>query len=130
MIVNAKDKKISECSDLPDVSDAVMKYLRPVSIGIVTTSNLGGLPNPVPTWFRTQASCQPFTAEQLEIKPEGQRSWKWSTIHTLTDMKLNNNDQIIFDGVKYKVMAKLDYSRFGYYEYHCIEGYIPDGEGI
>jgi hypothetical protein len=129
MIVNAKDKKINETSDLPDVSDSVMRYLRPVLIGVVNVQNLNGLPNPVTSWVRTRGCCQPFTAEQLEIKPEGQRSWKWSTLHTLTDLVLNNNDRIVFDGVKYKVMAKLDYSRYGYYEYHCIEGYIENVNG-
>ena len=125
-IVNAKNQKIEETSDLPDPSDSVMKFLRPIKIGIVTTQNFNGLPNPIIRWTRTQGVCQPFSPEQLEVKPEGQRSWKWSTIHVLPGLNLNTNDRIIFDNVHYKVMQKLDYSRYGYLEYHIVKDFTDE----
>lgn len=125
-IVNGKNQKIYETSDLPDPSASVLKFLIPVKIGIVTTQNFGGLPNPIIRWTRTQAVCQPFSPEQLEVKTEGQRSWKWSTLHCIPDLVLNTNDRIIFDNIHYKVMQKLDYTRYGYLEYHIVEDFTDE----
>jgi hypothetical protein len=125
MIVNAKDKKISDlASALPDVSGGVSMLLQPVKIGIVTKTQVSGLTEEETEWTRTQASLQPYTAEQLAILELGQRSWIWFTLHTLTDLVLNTDDRIYFKHGKYRVMEKLDYSDYGYFEYHVIQDYI------
>ena len=124
MIVNAKDRKISDISSaLPDVSGGVSMLLQPVKIGLVTTKQVSGMTNEYVEWLRTQASMQPYTAEQLAIRAEGERSWQWFTLHTLTDIELNTDDKIIFKHVRYRIMEKLDYSDYGYREFHAIQDY-------
>lgn len=126
MIVNAKDKKVSDlASALPDVSGGVSMLLQPIKIGLVTTQQVSGLTQETVEWLRTQATLQPYTAEQLAIRAEGERSWQWFTLHTLTDIELNTDDRIIFKHTRYRVMEKLDYEDYGYREFHVIQDYKP-----
>ena len=75
------------------------------------------------TTISTKGVRQPFSAQQLSIKPEGQRAWKWEILHCLPNVKLNPDDIVVFNGVRYRVMEKLDYSEYGYLEYHIIQDY-------
>ena len=71
-----------------------------------------------------QGVWQPLRDEQLQFKPEGQRSWKWFWIHAKAGtLNLNTADKIIFNGERYKVMEKKDYSLNGYVEYQVIQDY-------
>ncbi len=64
---------------------------------------------------------QPLKSEELQFKPEGQRSWSWYWIHARSGtLNLNTADKIIFNGKRYKVMAVKDYSLNGFIEYEII----------
>lgn len=66
---------------------------------------------------------QPFNAQQLMIKPIGERSWQWFMIHTRIQIALETNDQITFNDENYKVMEQTPFNLNGYYEYHIIKNY-------
>jgi len=67
---------------------------------------------------------QPLSVEQVNLKPEGQRSWKWLQIHALTGVNnLSVYDKIKYNDVEYKVMAINDYSLNNYVEYHIVKDY-------
>ena len=71
-----------------------------------------------------QGVWQPLRDEQLQLKPEGQRSWEWYWIHAKAEtLNLNTADKVIFNGERYKVMNKKDYSLNGYVEYQVIRDY-------
>lgn len=57
----------------------------------------------------------PLTAQQLSIKPEGQRSWRWWNLYTKRDLTL---DWIItdMDNVKFRVMNRRHWGSFLEYE--------------
>lgn len=72
---------------------------------------------------------QPLRDEQLMSKPEGQRSWSWFWVHAVAGtLNLNTADKIIFNGKRYKVMNKKDYSLNGFVEYEVILDYSADGQ--
>ena len=67
---------------------------------------------------------QPLRDDQLQFKPEGQRSWSWYWIHAKAGtLNLKTQDKIIFQGKRYKVMSVKDYSLNGYIEYEVILDY-------
>ena len=67
---------------------------------------------------------QPLRDEQLQFKPEGQRSWSWYWIHAKAGtLNLQTQDKIIFQGKRYKVMSVKDYSLNGYIEYQVVLDY-------
>lgn len=67
---------------------------------------------------------QPLKDEQLQFKPEGQRSWSWYWIHAKSGtLNLQTGDKIIFQNKRFKVMNVKDYSLNGYIEYQIIEDF-------
>lgn len=67
-----------------------------------------------------RGTWQPFGFKQLSIRPEGERTWRWFMIHSLTDLTLQTDDIIQRDGVRYRVMEIGDYRDNGVYEYHVV----------
>ena len=62
---------------------------------------------------------QPLRDEQLELKPEGQRSWEWIWVHAKAgELNLETADKVIFQNKIYKVETKKDYTLNGFVEYH------------
>jgi hypothetical protein len=124
-ISSAKDRKMSMVpTGLPDVSGAVQSFLQPAVIGVVTKKQVSGYTQEDVEWIYTQAVRQAFTAQQLLIRPEGERSWKWFTLHTLPEVCLHTDDLIIIHNVRMRIMEVLGYGEYGFNEYHAIEDYV------
>lgn len=122
-LINAKDLTIpNNVGGLPDVSAAVMTLLQPVTAMTVTQQLINGYYKPVVQTIQTQASIQPLPQE-LAIKMEGERNWRWSLIHILPNIILDNNDLITLFGVQYKVMKKENWAQYGYVDYYVVEGF-------
>lgn len=117
---NASVFRLCDLPSMPDNSHSVMRFLSPLVFEKIQTTNINGLAQKVPIFIKTLGSIQPLSGRALVVKPEGERSWKWYQIHTLTNVDLKNNDRIKIQKVLYKVMSKFDYSRSGYLEFHCI----------
>ena len=67
---------------------------------------------------------QPLRDEELQFKPENQRSWSWYWIHAKSGtLNLQTQDKIIFLHKRFKVMGVKDYSLYGYIEYQIIRDY-------
>lgn len=63
----------------------------------------------------------PMENEVLMLKPTEQQSWEWYYIFTKGNVSLENNDRIEYNGIKYKIMERRDYSAYGHIEYHAIK---------
>lgn len=71
-----------------------------------------------------QGTVQPLSPEQVQLKPDGQRSWQWLQIHCLAGaLNLVTNDKFIYNDIRYKIMAVLDYSLNNYVEYHAVRDF-------
>lgn len=67
---------------------------------------------------------QPLKDEELQFKPEGQRSWEWVWIHARTGtLNLHTADKVIFNNKRFKVMTVKDYSLNGFIEYNLIRDF-------
>lgn len=76
------------------------------------------------TKINFQGVFQPLREDQLQSKPEGQRSWSWYWIHAKSGtLNLQTQDKIIFENVRYKVMSVKNYSLYGFIEYQVILDY-------
>lgn len=119
-ISNAKDQKISP-NTLPDVSGALFNLFHTVQFIRVIKNivNYQVTETYAPSYFH--GVVQPFTPQQLAIRPEGQRDWRWFMIHALPGLKLSPDDVIYIDDLRYRVMALNDYAKYGYVEYQVIQ---------
>ena len=122
-MINAKDKTLrnSGSQGMPDVSGAVEMFLQPMKLGVITKKQVRGLTEEETFWTYSKGTRQPYTAQQLKMLPEGQRAWRWYTIHCLPDVVLKPDDIITVQGLRMRVMEKLDYLEYGYLEYHAVE---------
>ena len=129
MIINGKDTPLeSSFSTLPNVSDVLPDWFQSITFQVVTKDLEDYEVVETLTTITTQGVRQPMNAQRIAIKPEGQRAWKWETIHCLPDVKLNIDDIIILDGVKYRVMHKWNWAEYGYLEYEICQAYEDGGE--
>lgn len=127
MIVNAKDKGLNFVG-LPQVDEVLPDWFQPLTFDIITKSLINYELQEVIVSVKTQGVRQPMTAQQLSIKPEGQRAWKWETIHCLPNVPLKIDDIVVFGNQKYRVMQKWDWSEYGYQEVHICQGYNNEQE--
>lgn len=124
MISNAKDRLLNQNSGtMPDVSGAILSWFQKMDFAIITKENINFQTVETSTDVSTQGVWQPLSPQQLMMKPEGQRQWKWFQVHALPGLNLRPDDRLVYLGTKYRVMAVLDYKLNGYMEYHVIDDY-------
>lgn len=126
MISNASDRSLSSNpGTLPNVSEALFSYFQRLTFTAIvkTIVNFQVLETKIGTSF--MGVRQPFTPQQLSLKPEGQRAWKWETIHATPELILSPDDVISFDGNPYRVMRKSDFKEYGYVLYEICQDYTP-----
>lgn len=118
-------KKLNQVNNMPKVEEAFTDWQIDIVLRKITQINDGGFNVPVETNIKFSGSVQPLSAEQIQLKPEGQRSWEWLQIHVVTGdtTNLETNDRIIYNERPYKVMMKKDYKLNGYVEYHIMQDY-------
>lgn len=115
-------KKLNEISGMPQIEAAFNGWLYPIKLGIVTQEIVNGDNIVTINYITFDGVVQPLTAEQLRLKPEGSRSFKWFMIHCFSSsLNLRTNDIILYKNEKYKVMGKWDWSLDGFIEYHICE---------
>lgn len=124
MIHNARNKNLNDSvTTVPDVSAAIMSLLRPMQFILVKKQQIAGETQEIKRQVLTMASRQPLKAQQLILKPEGQRAWKWEKIHAIPEYELYVDDIIVFNGINYRVMEKTNYSEYGFVEYDIAQDF-------
>lgn len=110
---------------LPNVFNTLLGYFQNMVFTTVvkTVVNFQEVETPTDTGFL--GVWQPFSIEELRMKPEGQRSWKWFMLHADVTLVLKVDDIVTYEGTQYRVMQKNDYLHYGYFEYHLIEDWTP-----
>lgn len=122
MINCAKDKSLDQSAGLPDVSEVVASLLQKAKVGVVQSEQIDGMTQDIPIWKDAMVSIQPMP-ESLVVSKEGDRSWRWFTVHSLPDLILETKDIFVLFGTSYQVKDKKDWSQYGYVVYHVIEHY-------
>jgi hypothetical protein len=66
------------------------------------------------------------SAQNLEMKMEGERRWNYETIYADHSLDLKVDDIIVFgctSSNKFRVVNKIDYTKFGYIQYEVVSDY-------
>lgn len=122
-IDRANKRNVCDANDLPDVSEGVQMFFQNIKIEVVHKRNDAGYLKEKKSCILTQGVRQTFTPRQLEMKPEGERTWKWSKLHTLPEPKLKLDDIVLIRGIKYRVMVLDDQAEYGFVAYDLKEDY-------
>lgn len=111
-------------STLPNMSNTIVSWFLDITFYKVARTMQGA------QWvegkgseIKTKGVVQPPRDKDLKILPEGTWNWQWLMVHCLPDLDLEVNQFIYYDNVKYKVMAKKDWSKYGYVRYMLLEAF-------
>lgn len=107
----------------PNVSLVLPGLMSPMKYLVTTKTAVDGVITESTTetvWFR--ACIQPMPAREVHIKPEGQRTWNWSTLYTKQTLP---PDALLEDtnGIQYRVLSLSDWSKGGYQKYDIVQGF-------
>lgn len=108
---------------VPKMGSALKGWTQKLVFNLVVKVTENGITTETTSELRFSGVWQPLTAQKLMIKPEGQRAWKWYMVHTWTDIELKPDDILYYKDTRYRVMEKLNYEEYEYYEYHIVEDY-------
>lgn len=115
---------------LPNMAGALYEWLQAMQFQLITKTVVNFQVVETATALDFNGVWQPFSAEQLKLKPEGQRSWSWWMLHSLTEISLQNDDVVEYSGKNFRVMEQNDYACYGYFEYHLVEDWTGSGPTV
>lgn len=119
-------KPLNMMSGMPQMGAAFAGWQKPIVLTKRAQTITNGLVGYTDTTLKFMGTIQPLSPKQIELKPEGQWAFPWLQIHVQNSTQnLTTDDQILYNTKYYKIMAALDYSQSGFWEYHAIGDYQP-----
>lgn len=112
---------------LPNVADVMLDWFQGMTFELVVKAVVNSILTETTTPLAFRGVIQPFKPQNLEIKSVGERDWSWYMLHSDINLALSTDDVVIYLGKQYRVMEKLDYTPYGYLEYHLILDYTGSG---
>lgn len=122
-------RNLKALSQIPNMSQTLTGWEVPLTLVKVIQDIVDGDASFTTEQVTFLGVVQPLRTEQLELKPEGQRSWEWLWIHAKSGtLNLHTADKILFNSKTYKVEGVKDYSLNGFVEYELVRDYetIPE----
>lgn len=119
-----KTKNLKSLSGMPQMADTLTGWQVPLTLEQVFQDIIDGDKVETTKLISFQGVWQPLRDEELQFKPEGQRSWEWIWIHAVSGtLNLETGDKVIFNQKRYKIMAVKDYSLNGFIEYQLVRDF-------
>ena len=109
---------------LPNLTNAVRAWMQPFTFERITKTITNYQLVETKTTIAFTGVIAPLKQTDLEIKPEGQRNWKWLEVHSTTDLELALDDFVIWKTKRYRVMGRFDYEDYGYFRYELAEAFV------
>lgn len=117
-------KPFNQTSGMPKMGAAFRGWLATVTLKKIVQTVVDGMVTDTETLIRFKGVVQPLDPEQINMKPEGQRSFEWLQINCFSGSNnLTTNDRIVYNSIAYKIMGVFDYTQNGYIEYHAVRDY-------
>jgi hypothetical protein len=127
-IANAKDTPLNvRTGTVPDVGGGLRDWFQPMTFTQILKETIGFQLVEIITETNFFGVIQPLTGRRLMLKPEGQRAWTWLWLHADPSLELEVDDVVTYLGVKTRVMARKDYSIYGYVEYELVQDWVDAG---
>lgn len=106
---------------VPNMSGALTDYFQAMVFNMLTKTSVAGQAVETEHPINFQGVIQPLDQEDLLLRPEGQRSWTWYTLHSDLALNLKTDDIVLWQGKPTRVMFKKDFVTYGYREYGLVQ---------
>lgn len=124
MITNGKDLDFGQAAaGLPNVADAIMSLFQPVTVGIISSTQVNGRTQTIVEKYIETRGVRIEDSDPLTISKTGERYWDTFEIYTLNDIELKVDDLFLFNKTQYRVMALASWPEYGFNHYHVQEDY-------
>lgn len=124
-------KKLSQISGMPKMNAVFNGWTFGMQVILIRQSIENGFVTAEETPLKITGIWQPFSPEQIQLMPEGQRSWEWVQFHVKHGGPIfQTNDRIRRAGITYKVMAAKDFKYNNYTAYDLIRDYEANYEDV
>ena len=108
---------------LPNMASTIEGWFQDIVIGIITSTVVAGRVVETSNNVSTRGTLQPLNAQQLDLKPEGERNWKWYMLHCQPGLSLQNDDTVTIKGDRYRVMGRWGYDDYGFAMFELVKDY-------
>lgn len=117
-------RPLNQISGMPKMGAAFRGWMATVTLKKIIQTVIDGMVIDTETLISFKGVVQPLDPEQINLKPEGQRSFEWLQINCFSGSNnLTTNDRIVYNSIPYKVMGVFDYTQNNYIEYHAVRDY-------
>ncbi len=113
--------------NVPNMVGAMQGWYQPITFTVVEKSTDAFQLVEVGEDISFGGVWQLLSPQDLMMKPEGEREWKWFQVHSNTALPLVPDDVVKYLDIQYRVKAVIDYSLYGYYNYHLVQDYTGSG---
>lgn len=116
-------KKLGKTSGVPQMNGAFSGWTFPVTFTKLTTTLVDFEAVSTSEAILFNGVIQPLKDTKIAMKPERQRAWNWQEVHAPASIKFAIGDKLLYEDVRYKVMAFKGYFAYGFVIYHLAEDY-------
>jgi hypothetical protein len=104
-----------------DMTGALRDWLQPLVYAPIKKTVMGFQVVETQNQVQFTGVVQPFTDRQLLLKPIGQRAWTWAMLHANTNLLLDVDDVVFFQGAATRVMAREVFGTYGFVILHLVQ---------
>lgn len=120
---------------IPDVSGALYDYFQTMTFGIVTKTVVAGQADETVTNVTFQGLIMPYSPRELQLLPEGQRSWSFYHVFAQPVLSLQTDDIVLWNNwingvqvpVQMRCMFRENYDLYGWIHYRMCQDWINSG---
>ena len=109
-------------SNLPNMADVVNIWSENIYCYVIKKELKNYVLEETKTFLRIKGMFQNAKDTDLQIKTDGQREWRYYKLHSTYD-KLNNDDIIEIDNIRYRIKSKSQDKKYGFTRYILLEDY-------
>ena len=123
-IINGKDLPFGQSlACLPNVSAAVIDYFQPVTVGIISATQVNGRTHTIVNQYINTQGVRIATNNKLVITKTGERFFAQEEVYFLSEILLKPDDLFLFNTLQYRVLAVEAWPEYGYNKYLVIQDY-------
>jgi len=130
-IQNGKNTPLDvQTGTVPNVGGALLDWFQPMVFERVVKTTVNFQVVETATQINFRGVIQPLKTRDLILKPEGQRAWTWLWLHSDPSLSLNVDEVVLYLGKQTRIMARQNYTIYGYVEYHLVQDWTGSGPEV
>lgn len=108
---------------LPDVSQGVLQFLQPVTVGFIKATQVNGRTQTIVEKYLNTQGVRIATDNKIVFSKTGERFWAHEDVYFLSDIVLKPDDLFLFNSLQYRVLAIEAWTEYGYNKYTVLQDY-------